>query len=150
MCRHGFAVMRNQNPPQIGCFVEDIGVWCADNPSSVRIHEIGRRLTAAQAQDDFLVEVRVSLEPRPHAPGAWRPVPGILQLGIKRRMLTSRFVPHTCELGPSIPQVSVDALSIRKVKCDGPEHLFQTEGWERFDDSFRRLAAQEGIYNGVK
>jgi hypothetical protein len=80
MCRHGFAVMRNQNPPQIGCFVEDIGVWCADNPSSVRIHEIGRRLTAAQAQDDFLVEVRVSLETRPHALGLGAPCRAVSSL----------------------------------------------------------------------
>jgi hypothetical protein len=40
--------MRNQNPPEIGCFVEDIGVWYADNPSSVRIRETDHRLTAAR------------------------------------------------------------------------------------------------------
>ena len=65
-------------------------------------------------------------------------------------MLTPSFVSHKRELNSSIPQVCVDALPIRKVKCDGSEHLFQTEGRERFDDAFRRLAPQERIYDGVK
>src|ERR1035438_2238939 len=67
MCRHGSAVMRDQNPPEIGCFVEDIGIRHADNPSRAGIREIDYRLTAAQAKNDLLVEVRISLEPRPHA-----------------------------------------------------------------------------------
>jgi hypothetical protein len=65
-------------------------------------------------------------------------------------MLTPSFVSHTCELGPSTPKVGVDALPIRQVKCDSPEHLLQAEGGERFGDAFRRFASQEGIYNGVK
>src|ERR1039457_1788234 len=65
-------------------------------------------------------------------------------------MLTPSFVSHTCELDSSIPQVRVDALPVRKVKCDGPEYLLQAEGRERFDDAFRRLTPQEGIYHGVK
>jgi hypothetical protein len=73
MCRHGSAVMRDHNPPEIGCSVEDIGIWHADNPSRASIHEIDYRLTAAQAKNDLLVEVRISLEPRPHALGLGAP-----------------------------------------------------------------------------
>ena len=73
MCRHGLAVMRNQNPPEIGCFAEDIGIWHADNPSRVCIFEIDCRLTAAQAKNDLLVEVCVSLKPRPHVLGLGAP-----------------------------------------------------------------------------
>ena len=47
MCRHGLAVMRNQNPPGTGCQVEDVGIWYADNPSRAGILEIDYRLTAA-------------------------------------------------------------------------------------------------------
>src|ERR1022692_2792372 len=50
-------------------------------------------------------------------------------------MLTPSFVSHTCELGPSTPKVGVDALPIRQVKCDSPEHLLQAEGGERFGDA---------------
>jgi hypothetical protein len=53
--------------------VEDIGVWYADNPSSVQIREIDHRLTAAQAKNDLLDEVCVSLETRPHALGLGAP-----------------------------------------------------------------------------
>ena len=67
MCRHCLAVMRNQNPPQIGCFVENIGIWHADNAARAGILEIDRGLTSAQAKNDLLVEVCVSQEPRPHA-----------------------------------------------------------------------------------
>jgi hypothetical protein len=65
-------------------------------------------------------------------------------------MLTPRFVPHKRKLDPSIPQVAVDTLPVRKVKCDSPEHLLQSEGRERFDDAFRRFAAEEAIYDGVE
>ncbi len=65
-------------------------------------------------------------------------------------MLTPSFVPHTCKLGPFIPQVGVDTLPIRKVKRDSPENLLQAEGRERFDDAFRRFAAEEGIYDRVE
>jgi hypothetical protein len=65
-------------------------------------------------------------------------------------MFTAGFVSHTCELSSFIQQVGVDSLPVRKVICDGPEHLLQAEYWERFDDAFGRLASQEGIYHGVK
>ena len=65
--------MRNQNPPEIGRFVEDVAIWCTDNPCGVRIPEINGPLAAAQAKDDLLVEVRVSLKPRPHALGLCAP-----------------------------------------------------------------------------
>jgi hypothetical protein len=39
---------------------------------------------------------------------------------------------------------------MRQVKCNGAENLLQAEGWERFDDAFRRFAPQEGICDGVK
>ena len=63
----------NQPGAPGGCLVEDIGVWYADNPSSVRIREINHRLTAAQAKNDLLVEVCVSLETRLHALGLGAP-----------------------------------------------------------------------------
>ena len=65
-------------------------------------------------------------------------------------MLTPGFVAHTCELGPFVPQVSINALPVRKVKSDGTEHLLQAEGGERLDDALRRFAPQEGIYNRVE
>ena len=61
--------MRNQYPPEIGCLVEDIGIWQADNPARAGILEIDHRLTAAQAKNYLLVEICISLEPRPHALG---------------------------------------------------------------------------------
>jgi hypothetical protein len=30
----------HESPPEIGCFVEDIGIWHADNPSRAGIREI--------------------------------------------------------------------------------------------------------------
>ena len=65
--------MRNQNPPEIGRFVEDVGIWYTDNPRRVGIPEINGPLTAAQAKNDLLVEVFVSLKPRPHALGLCAP-----------------------------------------------------------------------------
>jgi hypothetical protein len=65
-------------------------------------------------------------------------------------MLTPSLTPHACEIGPSIPQVGVDALPIRQVKCDSPEDLLQAEGGERFDDALRRFTPQERIYDGVE
>jgi hypothetical protein len=65
-------------------------------------------------------------------------------------MLTASLVPHSYELHSSVPQVPVDGRPIRKVKCNGPEHLFQAEGGKRVDDTFRRLAPQEGINDGVE
>jgi hypothetical protein len=65
-------------------------------------------------------------------------------------MLTASFVPHSCELHSSIPQVPVNARPIRKVKCNGPEHLFQGEGGKRVDDTFRRLAPKKGVNDGVE
>jgi hypothetical protein len=65
-------------------------------------------------------------------------------------MVMPSFVSHACELDSSFPQVRVDALPIRKVKCNGPEHLLQAEGRKRFDDAFRRLAPQECINDGIK
>ena len=73
MCRHGPEVMRNQDPPEIGCLVEDIGIREADNPARAGVPEIDRRLTAAQAKNDLLVEIRIGLEPRPHALGLGAP-----------------------------------------------------------------------------
>jgi len=35
------------------------------------------------------------------------------------------LIAHPRELGPFIPQVTVDALSIRQVECDSPKHLLQ-------------------------
>ena len=82
--------------------------------------------------------------------GDWRAVPGSVQLRVERWMPTPSIVSHTCELGPCIPQVGVDDLPMRQVKCNSPEDLLQAEGWERFDDALRRFAPQEGIYDGVK
>jgi hypothetical protein len=65
--------MRNQNPPEIRRFAEDIGIWHTDDPSRVGIVEIDGRLTAAQAKNDLLIAVCVSLEPRPHAVGLGAP-----------------------------------------------------------------------------
>jgi hypothetical protein len=59
--------MRNQNPPQIGCSVENIGIGHADNASRAGILEIDCGLTSAQAKNDLLIEVCISQEPRPHA-----------------------------------------------------------------------------------
>jgi hypothetical protein len=62
--------MGDENPPEIGRFMENIGIWHADNPSRTGIHEIDYRLTAV---NDLLVEVRIRLEPRPHALGLGAP-----------------------------------------------------------------------------
>ena len=73
VCRHGLAIVRDQNPPEIGRFVEDVGIWYTDNPRRVGIPENNGPLTAAQPKNDLLVEVFVSLKPRPHALGLCAP-----------------------------------------------------------------------------
>jgi len=60
VCGHGLAVMRNQNPPDIGSFVEDGGVWYTDNACRAGVLEIDRSLTAAQTKNDLVVEVSVA------------------------------------------------------------------------------------------
>jgi len=83
----------------------------------VGIHKIDGPFTAEQAKNYLLIKVCVSLESRPHVRGAWRPVPGCLQLRIKRWMLAPGFVSHTRELGPSIQQVGNNSSA---AACLGP------------------------------
>jgi hypothetical protein len=61
------------------CFVENIGIWHADNASRAGILEIDRGLTAAQAKNYLLVEICISQEPRPH----------VLELGAPFRAASS-------------------------------------------------------------
>jgi hypothetical protein len=65
-------------------------------------------------------------------------------------MLTPALIAHPRKLGPSIPQVTIDALSVRQVECDSPKHLFQVESGEGIDNAFGRFASQKGIHHGVK
>jgi hypothetical protein len=66
-------VMGNQNPAALCRFVKDVGIWYTDNPCRAGILEIDAPLTAAKAKNDLVVEVCVSLEPRPHALGLGAP-----------------------------------------------------------------------------
>ena len=43
VCRHGLAIVRNQNPPEIGRSMEDVGIWYTDNPRRVGIPENNAR-----------------------------------------------------------------------------------------------------------
>jgi hypothetical protein len=77
-------------------------------------------------------------------------VPGFLQFRVERGISAPALIAYLRELGPSIPQVTINALSIRQVECDSPKHLFQVQGGEGIDYAFRRFAAQKGIHHGVK
>jgi hypothetical protein len=65
--------MGNQNASKIGGFVKHVGIRQADNPSRAGIPEVDCGLTATETQNYLLVEVCVSLEPRPHALGLRAP-----------------------------------------------------------------------------
>jgi hypothetical protein len=45
--------MRNQNPPEVGRFVEDVRIRKTDNPCRQGIRKIDGPLAAAQAKDNL-------------------------------------------------------------------------------------------------
>ena len=79
--------MGNQNPPEIRRLAEDIGIWHTHDPSRMGILKIDGRLAAAQAKNDLLIAVCVSLEARPHALGLGAPVRAASSLEYSRGCL---------------------------------------------------------------
>ena len=71
--RHGLSVMRNQDSAERGSSMKNHGIGNTDHAARVRVLEVDRRLAPPQTKNDFLVKVRVSLEPRSHAVGLGAP-----------------------------------------------------------------------------
>ena len=66
---HRLAIVRNENSRRFRGNGEHLGIGNADNTALMSAEDINGRLPPGKANYDFVVEIGIRLEPRPHVLG---------------------------------------------------------------------------------